>query len=76
MEEMIRIPFNRRTKALGRNGTMHMIGLRISRISPRSVILEPTNTRKVAGRSYLIIPDEHIDEVIKALIDYKEGAWI
>lgn len=56
------IEFKRIQEFLGRNGVFQMSGLVVDR-QGNSLYLAPITSKGVIGRAYLLIPQEHAEEV-------------
>lgn len=62
------IGYSRIMEALGRNGTMKQIGLRVSDHIPKErVLILPINSKDLIGRCRIEIPYEDLDLVIETL---------
>ena len=61
------VEFKRNREFLGRNGVFQMAGL-VADLQGDSLYLAPVTSKGVIGRAYLLIPQEHVQDVADLMV--------
>ena len=61
------IEFKRTQEFLGRNGVFQMSGLVVDR-QGNSLYLAPVTSKGAIGRAYLLVPQEHVEEMADLML--------